>query len=134
MAYFHSFYDQVILHCIYVPHLLYSQRTSFTQEPEPCNNFCFWSSHRGAAEMNQWIQVETMRLWVQSPASVNGLRIRCRRELWCRSQTQFGSGEAVAVAGSYSSHWTPSLGTSIYFGCGPNKTKKKKKDFFFLEI
>ena len=28
--------------------------------------------------------------------------------------------------GSYSSDWTPSLGTSICLGCGPKKTKKKK--------
>ena len=28
-------------------------------------------------------------------------------------------------AGSYSSNWTPSLGTSICRGCGPKKTKRK---------
>ena len=32
----------------------------------------------------------------------------------------------VAVAGSYSSNSTPSLGTSICRGCGPKKTKKKR--------
>ena len=50
-------------------------------------------------------------------------------ELWCRSQTQLGSSIAVAVvqAGSCSSSLTPSLGTSICFGCGPKKQKKKKK-------
>ena len=46
---------------------------------------------------------------------------------------QLGSGTAVAVAvaGSYSSNSTPSLGTSICGGCVPKKTKdekKKKKD------
>ena len=34
---------------------------------------------------------------------------------------------AVAVACSYSSDWTPILGTSICCTCGPKKTKKKKK-------
>ena len=32
----------------------------------------------------------------------------------------------VALAGSYSSNTTPSLGTSIWHGCGPTRTKKKK--------
>ena len=46
--------------------------------------------------------------------------------LWCGSQTGLGSGIAVAVvqAGSCSSHWTPSLGTSICRGCGPRKRQK----------
>ena len=39
-----------------------------------------------------------------------------------------GSSVAVAVAGSYSSDWTPSLGTSMCCRCSPKiqKTKKKK--------
>ena len=47
----------------------------------------------------------TMRLWIPSLASSSGLRIQCCRELWCRLQTQLGSGIAVALvqAGSYSS-------------------------------
>ena len=44
------------------------------------------------------IQLGTMRLRVRSLASLSGLRIWRRRELWCRSQTQPGSGIAVAVA------------------------------------
>ena len=39
----------------------------------------------------------TMRLRVRSLCSLSGLRIRRCRELWCRSQTQLGSGTAVAV-------------------------------------
>ena len=39
---------------------------------------------------------------------------------------------AVAQAGSYSSDWTPSLGTSICHGCSP--TKKKKFEVFHLFI
>ena len=44
----------------------------------------------------QWkrIRLGTVRLWVQSPASLSRLRI-C--ELWCRTQTRLGSGVAVAV-------------------------------------
>ena len=40
-----------------------------------------------------------------------------------------GSGVAVALAkaGGCSSNSTPSLGTYICCGCGPKKTKKKKK-------
>ena len=34
---------------------------------------------------------------------------------------------AVAYAGSCSSDWTPSLGPSIYRGCGPKKQKIKIK-------
>ena len=45
---------------------------------------------------------------------------------------RLGSGVAVAVAvavaGSYSSDQTPSLGSSICCGCGPKKTKDKKRN------
>ena len=44
------------------------------------------------------IQLGTMRLRVQSLASLSGLRIRGCRELWCRLQTQLGSRVAMAVA------------------------------------
>ena len=42
---------------------------------------------------------------------------------------QLGSGIAVALvkAGSYSSDWTPGLGTSICHVHGPKKQKKKKE-------
>ena len=51
----------------------------------------------------------SMRMQVQSLASLSGLRIR---ELWCRSRTWLGAGVAVAVvqAGSYSSDLTPQPG------------------------
>ena len=39
-----------------------------------------------------------MRLQVQSLPLLSGLTIRRCRELWCRLQTQLGSGIAVAVA------------------------------------
>ena len=52
------------------------------------------------------IRLGTMRLWVPSLASLNGLGIQCCHKLWCRSQTQLGSGIAVALeqAGGYSSN------------------------------
>ena len=66
---------------------------------------------------------------VRSLASLSRLRIQHCLELWCRSQRQLGASVAVAVvqAGSCSSDWTPSLRTSICHGCGPKKTKTKKK-------
>ena len=88
--------------------------------------------------MAQWkrIRVGTKRLQVRSLALLSGLRIRCCRELSCRSQMQLRSGVAVAVAlaGSYSSDLTPSLGTSICSGCGPKKSKKKKKFLLLTQL
>ena len=37
------------------------------------------------------------------------------------------SGDAVAVAGSYSSDSTPSLGSSICHRCGLKKAKRREK-------
>ena len=71
---------------------------------------------------------------VQSLALLSGLSIRRCGELRCRSQTRLRSHIAVAVvqASSYSSDYTPSLGTSICRRCSPKKTKeneeKKRKD------
>ena len=78
----------------------------------------------------RWIQLGTMRLWVQSLAPLSGSRIQHCHDLWCRLQTQFRSGIAVAVvqASGYSSSWTPSLGISICRGCSPKKTKRQKKN------
>ena len=72
------------------------------------------------------IQLGTMRFQVQSLALLSGLRIQHCHELRCRSQMQLGSGIAVAVAGSCSSSWTPSLGTATCHECGPKKQKKEK--------
>jgi len=75
------------------------------------------------------IRLGTMRLRVQSLASLRGLRIQCCCELWRRSQIWLGSHIAVAVvqAGGCSSDSTASLGTSTCLRCGPKKQKKKKK-------
>ena len=88
----------------------------------------------GVPIMVQWkrIWLGTMRLRVQSLASLSGLRIWHCHELWCRSQTRFTSGIVVVVvqAGSCSLDWTTSLGTSICRRSGPRngiKTKKRKK-------
>ena len=53
----------------------------------------------GVPVMAQWkqIQLGIMRLRVGFLASLSGLRIWHRLEPWCRSQTQLGSGVAVAV-------------------------------------
>ena len=60
------------------------------------------------------------------PALLSGLGIwRCQK-LRCRLKTQLGSGMAVAVASSYSSNSTSSLGTSICHICRPKKTKKEE--------
>ena len=74
------------------------------------------------------IRLASMRTQVRSLASLSGLRIQHCCNLWRTSQTQLGSQVAVAVAlaGGYSSNWTPSLGTSICHGCIPKKTKYKK--------
>ena len=71
------------------------------------------------------IWLESLRTQIQSLVSLSGLRNWCCCELGCRSQTQFASGIAVAVvwAGGYSSNLTPSLGSSIRYGCSPKKTK-----------
>ena len=55
----------------------------------------FGSSHHGSAEMNL---TRIMGMQVQSLALLSELRIQHCRELWYRSQTQLGSGVAVAVA------------------------------------
>ena len=105
------------------PFLLYYYRIGKAQ---------FRSSHLGAAEANPTRNNEVvgsipgLAQWVKDPLS--GLRIRCCREPWCRSQTQLGSGIAVALAqaGGTSSDQTPNLGTSICRECSPKKTKGKK--------
>ena len=81
------------------------------------------SSHRGS------VVNEPMRLQVPSLVSLSGLRIQHCRELWCRTQMQFGSYVAVAVAkaSGYSSNKTPSLGTSMCRGSGPQKTRQERR-------
>ena len=78
--------------------------------------------------------MQYIRLRVQSLASLSGSEIWHFHTLWCRSQTQLGSGIAVAVAstGSCSSNLAPSLGISICLDCGPKKKKIKCADIIRL--
>ena len=78
------------------------------------------------------IRLRTMQFRVPSLASLSGLKVWHCLELRCRSQTWLGSDIAAAVAvvlaGSCSSNWTPSLGTSICHGYGLKKLKKKERE------
>ena len=71
----------------------------------------------------------SMRKWVRSLALLSGLSICHCHELWCRSQTWFRSGVAMALAyvGSCSSSSAPSLETSMCCECSPKMQKKKPK-------
>ena len=74
-----------------------------------------------------------MRLWVQSLASLSGLRIwHCReRELWCRLQPQLRTHIAVAVAwaGGAAALIRPLAWEPPYtVGAALKRTKKKKKE------
>ena len=75
-------------------------------------------------------QLVSMRMWVGSLASLRGLRIRLCLELWCRSQTWFGSQMAVAVVQviSFSSNSTLSVGNSMCRRYSP------KKNSFYNDI
>ena len=64
------------------------------------------SFHCGAEETNLTSNHEVAGLIM---ASLSGLRIFPCCELWCRSQMWLSSDR------------TPSLGTSICYGCGPKK-------------
>ena len=66
----------------------------------------------------------SMRMWVQSLASLSGLRIWRCCELWCRPQMQLRSQVAAAAvqASDHSSNMTPSLGTSICLRYGPKNS------------
>ena len=84
------------------------------------------SSHCGSVETTQLV---SMRMQVQSLASLIELRVWCCPELWRGLQTRLGSHVAVAVAvlQAGSSISTLSLGTSICCRCGPKKAKKIKR-------
>ena len=75
-------------------------------------------------------QILSMRVQIRSLASLSGSRIWHCLELWYRSQMWLGSSVAVAVvqAGSCISDSTPSLETSICYGCGFKKQKTNKQN------
>ena len=80
----------------------------------------------GVLEFPLWLsglrtRLGSMRMWVRSPASLSGLRIRRCCELWRSLQMWLGSCTAVPVAqaSSYSSYSISSLGASMCHRCGP---------------
>ena len=83
--------------------------------------------------MAHWKQTQLVstRTWVWSLASFSGLRFWYCHELWCRSQMQLRSSNAVAVAGICSSDSTLSLGTSkcCKFSTKEQKQTNKKVEF-----
>ena len=113
----------------------------------PFRNVHFWSFHHGTVEMNP---TRNHTVAGSTPSLAQWVKDLSCHELWCRSQIRLGSCVAVAVvqACSYSSDWTPSLGTSIRCRCGPKKQTNKKnvhlyrawllyslfKSFFFLSL
>ena len=82
--------------------------------------------------MAQWKQIwlGTMKLQVWSLASLSGLRIQHCHELWCRSQIRLSSDVAAVVGCGVGCQLQlqldPSLGTSIYCACAPEKQNKIK--------
>ena len=79
------------------------------------------------AAQQKRIRLVSMRMQVQSLASLSGLRIWHCHKLWCRSQTWLRYCVAVAMVydSTCSSYLTPSLGTSICCGYSPQKQKQK---------
>ena len=64
--------------------------------------------------MTHWVKnAVSMRMQVRSLLSLSGLRIHRCCELCRRLQVSLGVVVAVVLAGSCSSDWTPSPGTSI---------------------
>ena len=74
--------------------------------------------------MVQWkqIQLGTMRLRVRSLASISGLRIQWRCELWYRSQTQLRSDVAVAAV-----TLIRPLAWEVSYAAGAAQKREKKK-------
>ena len=106
------------------------------QQAEKGVSFLDKNSCLGVPVVVQWKQIRlgTMKMRVQSLASLGGLGTQCCRELWCRSQTWLRSGVAVAVvqASSYSSDLTPGLRTSTCRRCGPKKPNQTNKNSCLL--
>ena len=83
-----------------------------------------------------WTWIISIRMQVQTLASLSGLRIQHCCKLWCRLRAQLGSCIAVAEvwACGYSSKLTPSLGTLMCCKISPKKLKKKKKDLYHFRV
>ena len=97
------------------------------------SGFCVWkNSQEITREFPSWLsglrtQLISMRMKVQSPVLLSGLRIWHCHKMQHRLQIWLRSGIAVAWAGGCSSNSTLSLGTSICHRRSTKKQKKKKK-------
>ena len=89
------------------------------------NRFKNWCEGIPIVEQQKWIRLGSMRIRVRFLASLSGLRIRHSRELWCRSQTWLGCGEA----GMCSFDWTLNLEISCLRLRPKNKKKKKNHHY-----
>ena len=93
----------------------------------------FGSSHHGTVETNLTRNHEVVcsipghAQWIKHPALPCAvMQVEETARIWrcC------GCGQA----GSCNSNSTPSLGTSMCHGCGPERTKDKKKKFLFIHL
>ena len=107
-------------------------------KPGDDNPLCMHSLLRtqpGVCVVAWWKQTHlvSVRMRVQSWASLSRVKIWPCRELWCRSKMRHGSHVAVAVsqASGCGSDLTPSLGISIGCRCSrkTNKQTNSKKEF-----
>ena len=134
-----SYYQLYIL-CNNVSHPYYHPRRQVLIL-SPLHRFFFFFLNKGLgvpieAQQKQ-IWLGTMRVQVQSLASLHRSGIRCSHKLWYRSQVQLRSQVATAVAvvqaSSCSSNLILSLGASIRLGCSSKKqhppppTPKKRR-------
>ena len=99
------------------------KRTTDPNGPEVREKMVNITDHQGNANQNH-NEISSLIM-----ASLSGLIIRFCHELWCRSLTQLRSFIAIAMtqAGSNSSDWTPSLGTSTRRRCSPKNTHTQRK-------
>ena len=74
-----------------------------------------------------------MRMQIWSMALLNGLRIQCCRELWCRLQTRSDPAllwlqcRPVVIALIWPPAWEPPYSTGVALKSKKKKKKKKKK-------
>ena len=69
-----------------------------------------------------------MRIWIQSLASLSGLRIWCCHELWGRSQMRLRSRIALAVAWPVAAALIRPLAWELPCASGMALKKKKKRE------